>query len=166
LEPHQLRRLPGGRTIKLVIGAEHRRPEGYTLHDVQPLEGIDIVCEFFDLPIHVDQGSCEEIQMTHVLEHFAMKKVPEVLKILCDLLKTGGKLYIEVPNFYWHALEIITNPKNRQIVEYAYGGQRNEWDYHYNGFTPEILNDDLMAAGFLVTELRPLSSIECVAFKK
>lgn len=151
--------------MKLVIGAENRRPEGYTYHDVQPLEGIDIVCEFFDLPKHVKKGSCEEIQMTHVLEHFPMKKVPDVLKILYDLLKSGGKVYIEVPNFYWHALEILSNPTNRQIVEYAYGGQRNEWDFHYNGFTPEILREDLIAAGFEVDMITPNSSIEVWAQK-
>lgn len=152
--------------MKLIIGAEDRRPTGYTYHDVQPLDGIDIVCEFFDLPKHVKKGSCEDIQMTHVLEHFSFKKTPEVLKILYDLLKKGGQVYIEVPNFYWHALEILTNPKNRQIIEYAYGGQRNEWDYHYSGFTPEILHEDLTNAGFIVQNLVPASSIECTAVKK
>lgn len=134
-------------------------------HDVQDLPGIDICCEFFDLPNHVKPESCEEIQMTHVLEHFDMKKVPPVLDVLKQLLAPGGKLYLEVPNFYWHALEIISNPKNRQIVEYAFGGQKNEWDYHYNGFTPEILDEDLKLAGFKVDELRPNSSIECWASK-
>lgn len=150
---------------KLIVGAEHRRPPGYIYHDVQPLEGIDYVCEFFDLPKHFKKGSLEEIQMTHVLEHFPIKKVPEVLKILYDLLKKGGKLYIEVPNFYWHALEILSQPTNRQIIEYAFGGQRNEWDYHYNGFTPNILHEDLEAAGFKILNLAPNSSIEVWAAK-
>jgi predicted SAM-dependent methyltransferase len=151
--------------MKLIIGAENRRIAGYVLHDVQPLPGIDIVCEFFDLPKHVKRGSCEEIQMTHVLEHFPMKKVPEVLKVLKGMLKKGGKLYIEVPNFYWHALEILSDSTNRQVVEYAFGGQRNEWDYHYNGFTPLILHEDLVKAGFEVEQLLPNSSIECWAVK-
>lgn len=151
--------------MKLVVGAENRRPPGYKYHDVQDLPGIDYVCEFFDLPKRVKKGSCEEIQMTHVLEHFPIKKVPEVLAILYDLLKKGGELYIEVPNFYWHALEILSDPTNRQIVEYAFGGQRNEWDYHYNGFTPNILHEDLTKAGFKIAELAPNSSIECTAVK-
>ena len=153
------------KSSKLVIGAENRRPPGYLYHDAQDLPGIDVVCELFDLPKHVKRGSLTEIQMTHVLEHFPIKKVPEVLKILYSLLKSGGELYIEVPNFYWHAYEILQDPTNRQIVKYAYGGQRNEWDYHYNGFTPNILHEDLTAAGFKVISLAPNSSIECTAVK-
>lgn len=146
--------------MKLVIGAGNRRLDGYQHHDVQELEGLDYVCDFWDLPKHIKAGSCEEIQMTHVLEHFPMAKTIDVLKLVHKLLKRGGKLYIEVPNFYWHAQEILVNPRNRQIVEYAFGGQKNEWDFHYNGFTPEILWQDLAKAGFEVGMLTPNSSIE------
>jgi hypothetical protein len=103
----------------------------------------------------------DEIHMTHVLEHFPMAKVQDVLLLVKSLLASTGRLYLEVPNFYWHALGILSNPRDRQMVEYAFGGQLNEWDFHYNGFTPEILRDDLEAAGFIVDELHPNSSIEC-----
>jgi Cft2 family RNA processing exonuclease len=103
--------------------------------------------------------------MTHVLEHFPMAKTQEVLLLIRKLLKKGGKLYIEVPNFYWHALEIVANPLDRQIVEYAFGGQLNKWDYHYNSFTPELLHEDLGIAGYIVDSLVPNSSIECWASK-
>lgn len=146
---------------KLVIGAGERRLKGFVHHDVQPLEGIDIVCEFWDLPKHVEVGSCEEIHMTHVLEHFPMAKTHDVLVTIRMMLKEGGRLYIEVPNFYWHAEQILRNPLDKQIVEYAFGGQLNEWDFHFNGFTPDILAVDLLEAGLEVTELRPHSSIEC-----
>lgn len=144
----------------LVIGAGERHVDGFVHHDVQALPGIDIVCDFWKLPKNVTE-KFDEIHMTHVLEHFPMAKTIKVLELVRDLLNPGGRLYIEVPNFQWHALMILDNPRNRQIVEYAFGGQRNKWDYHYNGFTPEILLDDLMKAGLIVTELKPNSSIEC-----
>ena len=150
--------------MKLVIGAGTRRVEGFKHHDIQDLEGIDYVCEFFDLPVAIDE-KCQEIHITHVLEHFQMKDIDKVFKVIFDLLDEGGKLYIEVPNFYWHALRILENPRDRQIVEYAFGGQHNEWDFHYNGFTPEILFEDLVKAGFIIKELNPNSSIECWAVK-
>lgn len=149
---------------KLVIGAGERRVEGAIHHDVQDLPGIDICCDFWDLPKNT-AIKYDEIYMTHVLEHFPFAKTQDVLKILYDLLKTTGKVYIEVPNFYWHALEIISDSFNRQMVEYAFGGQLNEFDFHYNGFTPEILREDLILAGFTVDELNPNSSIECWASK-
>jgi hypothetical protein len=152
--------------MKLIVGAGERHEKGYVHHDVQDLPGIDIVCEFWGLPKHVKPGTCSEIKMTHVLEHFPMKDTLAVLRLLHSLLELGGKLYIEVPNFYWHALEIATDPTNRQIVEYAFGGQLNEWDFHYNGFTPEILKEDLENAGFKVVDLAPNSSIECWAEKQ
>lgn len=146
--------------MRLVVGAGNRRKDGFVHHDVQPLEGIDVVCEFTELPAHIDPESCEEIHMTHVLEHFPMKDTINVLGTLYSLLAPKGKLYIEVPNFYWHAEEILKDPFNRQIIEYAFGGQLNEWDFHYNGFTPEILNEDLVEAGFTVLSLVPNSTIE------
>lgn len=152
--------------MKLVIGAGNRRVDGFKHHDVQDLEGIDICCEFWDLSKYVQEGECEEIHMTHVLEHFPFAKTHEVLGTINRLLKEGGKLYIEVPNFYWHALGILSNPLNRQMVEYAFGGQLNEWDFHYTGFTPEILHEDLDLAGFKVDELLGNSSIECWSHKK
>lgn len=151
--------------MKLVISAGERRLEGFKHHDVQPLDGLDYICDIWDLPKHVKKNSCEEVHFTHALEHFPMAKTREVLELIYNLLAPGGKLYIEVPNFYWHALEIISNPLNSKIIEYAFGGQLNEWDYHYTGFTPELLHEHLTLAGYIVDSLAPNSSIECYARK-
>lgn len=151
--------------MRLILGAGDRRKDGWKAHDVQALDDLDYKCDFWELPQHVEAGSCEEIEMTHMLEHFPMKDTHRALELVHSLLAPGGKLYIEVPNFAWHALEIVVDPTNRQIVEYAYGGQLNEWDFHYMGFTPEILHEDLENAGFVVDELRPNSSIECWGHK-
>jgi len=151
--------------MKLIIGANQRQESGWTTHDVLDLPGINIVCDFWDLPKHVEPASCTHIQMTHVLEHFPMKRTREALELVYGLLVDGGQFYIEVPNLYWHAQMIIQNPRDRQIVEYAYGGQLDQYDYHYMGFTPEILEEDLFATGFAIKELIPNSTIECEAEK-
>lgn len=151
--------------MKLVIGAGNRRLEGFKHHDVLPLKDLDYQCDFWDLPKHIEPASCEEIQMTHVLEHFPMKRTREALELVYGLLKDGGKFYIEVPNFTWHAEMILRNPRDRQIVEYAYGGQLDEFDFHYMGFTPEILEEDLIATLFSIVSLAPNSTIECEAVK-
>jgi len=151
---------------KLVIGAGDRRVQGALHHDIQPLDGIDIVCDFWDLPSQVDIESFDEIHMTHVLEHFPMEETEAVLQTVHSLLKPQGKLYIEVPNFKWHAQMILEDPLNKQIIEYAFGGQLNKWDYHYTGFTPELLAEYLEGADFEVQSLQPNSSIECWAIKQ
>ena len=151
--------------MKLIICAGERLKDGWQTHDVQNLPNINIVCEFYDLPRFVTKESVEEAEFTHALEHFPMKESVKVLKTIRELLVPGGKLYIEVPNFYWHAEQIIADPYNKQIVEYAFGGQLNKWDFHYNGFTPELLAEDLREAGFEVESLQPNSSIECRAVR-
>ena len=150
--------------MKIIICAGERLENGWTTHDVQDLPNIDIVCDFWDLPKRLTEQA-EEARFTHALEHFPMKDSVRVLRAIRDMLLPGASLYVEVPNFYWHAEQIIANPHNRQIVEYAFGGQLNEWDYHYNGFTPEILEEDLRQAGFEVQSLAPNSSIECMAIR-
>ena len=150
---------------RLIICAGERIKPGWATHDVQNFPNIDIQCEFWDLPQYVEAGSMKEIEFTHALEHFPMEQSVTVLHAIWNLLEDGGKLYIEVPNFYWHAQEIIENPSNRQIIEYAFGGQLNKWDFHYNGYTPQILEEDLNQAGFDIEFLHPNSSIECMAVK-
>lgn len=150
--------------MRLVIGAGDRRLDGFRHHDIQDLPGLDYVCDFWDLADRLNEP-CEEIHMTHVLEHFPFGETHTVLTTINQMLEEGGKLYIEVPNFYWHAQQITADPRNRKIIEYAFGGQLNEWDYHYNGFTPQILREDLEAAGFRILELKPNSSIEVWAVK-
>lgn len=150
---------------KLIIGAGERLEAGYIHHDIQNLPGIDVICDFWDLPDNVD-NDFNEIKMTHVLEHFPIAKTRAALGLIKDLLAEGGRLYLEVPNFEWQAQMIIEDPTNRQIVEYAYGGQHNKWDFHYNGFTPDILIEDLEAVGLKVMELRPNSSIECWSYRE
>jgi predicted SAM-dependent methyltransferase len=149
--------------MKLIVGAGDRRLDGYKHHDIRPLDGLDYCCDFYDLGERIPLGTVEEIQMTHVLEHFPMGETQRVLRTLHGLLAEGGKLYLEVPNLFWHCEEILLNPTNRQMVEYMYGGQLNPYDYHYTGFTPELLNEELVLAGFTLIEMKPNSSIEvCV----
>lgn len=149
--------------MNLIVCAGERLKDGWISHDIQG--DVDIQCDFWDLPLHVKKNSCKKIEFTHALEHFPMEKTHDVLRLLYDLLTEGGEIYIEVPNFYWHAEEIMIDPTNRQIINYVFGGQLDAYDYHYNGFTPQILAEDLRATGFEITSLKPNSSIECHAKK-
>lgn len=134
--------------MNLILCAGERQVSGFTHHDVKPLNGIDIVCDLLDISKHVNNNSCDKIHFTHALEHFPTKQVPEVLQIVKNLLKEGGELYIEVPNFAWHATLILNEHRDRDAVYYCFGGQEDEWDYHKTGFTPLILKEDLEKAGF------------------
>lgn len=148
--------------MKLILCAGDRHVPGFTTHDVQGNQ--DILCDLFDIGKFVEPESCEEIHFTHALEHFPTKMTPQVLDLIYGLLRPEGKLYLEVPNFAWHA-SLLAKGEDRQAVYYAFGGQLDEWDFHKTAFTPKILTEELEDAGFTITELLPDPSITVWARK-
>jgi hypothetical protein len=150
--------------MKLILGANTRQVEGYTHHDVKPYPGIDIVCDIWDIGKHVEADSCEEVQLTHVLEHFSNEEVPKLLALIRSILKPGGTFYLEVPNFAWHA-ELVQQGRAEEAVYYAFGGQLDEWDYHKTGFTPTLLEKKLNEAGFEKIDIDGWSSLSCTCQK-
>jgi predicted SAM-dependent methyltransferase len=75
--------------MKLIICAGERLQPGFLTHDIQDLPNIDIKCDFWDLPNHVERDSMDEIHFTHALEHFPADRTYEVLKLIWILLKDG-----------------------------------------------------------------------------
>lgn len=150
--------------MKLIISAGDRQTPGWTHHDVRPLSGIQIVCDIMDLETKLPPESCEKIQFTHALEHFPSKEVPKVLSIIRSLLIPGGELYLEVPNFAWHA-QLISEGKHEEAVYYSFGGQLDEYDFHKTGFTPELLTKRLGEAKFCQIQAVGGPSISCTCYK-
>lgn len=142
---------------KLILCAGNRRLDGFESHDVLPLENLTYRCDFFDIPKVINK-KYDEIHFTHALEHFPTKETQKVLSIIRDLLIDGGRLYLEVPNFSWHA-KLVTEGRDRDAVYYAFGGQLDEYDFHKTGFTESILNDELIFAGFKNIKIENSSSL-------
>jgi len=151
--------------MKLILCAGDRHTKGYTHHDVKALPGVDIVCDLKDIQFYVKDDACERIEFTHALEHFPTKEVPEILGIVKAILAPGGELYIEVPNFKWHASILLNEGRDEDAVYYAFGGQEDEWDFHKTGFTPNILRKALEDAGFERVEVYDQSSILAKAYR-
>ena len=150
--------------MKLVMCAGDRRLDGFEHHDVRPLNGLNYVCDFYDIDKHAKNGSYEEVQLTHALEHFPTKETQKVLHVLRSLLCDGGKLYIEVPNFAWHA-SLVASGRDRDAVYYAFGGQLDEYDFHKTGFTQKILEEELAKAGFKNIQTENSSSLTTTCYK-
>lgn len=150
--------------MKLILCAGTRHIDGFKNHDVKPYDGTDYVCDFFDIVNHVGLESCEEIHFTHALEHFPQKDTQKVLGLIFGLLKQNGRLYLEVPNFMWHA-GLLLEGKHRDAVYYAFGGQLDEWDFHKTGFTKEILEEELVKVGFREISVTDSSSLQSWATK-
>ncbi len=85
-------------------------PQGWLNIDViaEPVEGDYnyYQCNISELPTEFD-GQFEVIRASHVLEHFFMNDVQEVLKGWKRAMKPGGKIYISVPDILACAKMIV-----------------------------------------------------------
>lgn len=136
----------------------------YILQDIQPLPGIQLVCDIEELDKHLKPGQCKRMRMSHVLEHFPTSKIVPILKMLHSLLEEGGELEIHVPNFKWHC-SLVLQDKDEEAVTYAFGGQNDEYDFHKTAFTPYLLAKALVEAGYKVDDVIIEQSIHVIAKK-
>lgn len=154
----QINKFIDGEHLKIDLGAGTStdgefQAAGYLLQDIQPLPGIGLVCNIEELDKYIREGQCNTIRLSHVLEHFPTAKIPILLKMFHALLEEGGELEVHVPNFRWHA-SLLLFDQEKEAINYAFGGQKDEFDFHKTGFTPLILYNALVEAGFTVDKAK------------
>ena len=136
--------------MKINIGGKEKK-EGWKILNIQDGEYVDFHGDISDLS-QFENGSVEEIYASHVVEHVDQNKIKETLKGIYRVLKNGGKFYVSVPD-----MEILCRifmskeaPKKAKFhaMRMMFGGQIDEYDYHYFGWNYEFLQDYLTEAGF------------------
>lgn len=150
--------------MRVVIGTRHWLGPEWTHVDADPTpltdkDGrgswpVDVVSDArkIDLP----DGCAELVYSQECLEHFPWKDVPAVMAEWCRLVAPGGRIRIEVPDFLAacrQVLETDTLEMDRAIQQIIFGGQVNQFDFHYTGLTPRMLTDDLERLGFQVVDV-------------
>lgn len=131
---------------KLNLGCGGDKRSGYVNVDIDENVEPDLVADIGDLPY--DDNSVDEIILQDVLEHTAdpLKWLNECYRVL----KSGGDIYVRVPDF-----EKIIDPdfinstpfyrtENRLL-----GGRDDKYDQHKCLFTKQILKKRLETAGFV-----------------
>ena len=140
--------------MKLHIGGKELK-EGWKILNIQKNDGVDFVGSISDLSQFEDE-SIEAIYASHVVEHIDQKNIKQTLKGINRVLKNGGKFYVSVPD-----LDILcrifiekTAPSKVKfhVMRMMFGGQTDEFDYHYFGWNYEFLNSYLIEAGFKKNE--------------
>lgn len=102
-----LQKLPGFQNVDRKLGTE-----------VYPLTG------------HAD-NSVDEIRASHILEHFAVREIVDVLKDWTRALKPGGLMRIAVPDFEYIAKAYLNGHRDDPLIQgYTYGAQYDENDFH------------------------------------
>lgn len=83
--------------MKLNIGSNDKRVEGFENVDIVPGPNVDIVASAHDLHMIKDE-SVEEILAEHILEHLTFYQANLALAEWYRVLTFNGKLFIEVPD--------------------------------------------------------------------
>ena len=98
-----------------------------------------------------EPGTADEIRSVQSLEHLSMKEGPRVLKHWHAVLRAGGVLHVDVPDFEETARQLLAQPDEPSKDWYyrlVYGSQKNAYAFHKNGFSPARLERMLREAGF------------------
>jgi len=136
--------------LKLHIGG--RIPaDGWNILNIQPGPNVDYVGNCTDLSAFAD-CSVQTIYASHVLEHVSHIEILPTLKEWHRVLVPAGQVMISVPDMEVIS-RLLTHPLTTlalklDLMQTTYGGQRDAYDFHKTGFTPDILAAYLQAAGF------------------
>jgi SAM-dependent methyltransferase len=121
----------------------HRAPKPWWNVDVH--EGDDVwpdqVVEAGE-PLPFDDGSCERVLASHVLEHVPWEDVPAFVTDLGRVLAPGGELLVVGPDVYktlwawrrglepWHIVEAVLEHQNYPADMAAWPGAPHHWNCH------------------------------------
>lgn len=117
-------------------------------------------------------GSVDEILAVQVFEHFGPEDAKQVLKHWQNLLKSGGKIIVDVPDIIETAklLSLAETDEEKAWAEkLIHGTRNNEFAYHKAGYWPEKLKKMLRKIGFIkiktnnrINHQYPAFSIEAI----
>lgn len=133
---------------KVNLGCGTDIKPGFVNIDARPLRGVDIVADIANLDkLFVDE-SLDEINAYDVLEHFSFTITRPVLSNWIKKLKPSGKIIVRVPDLD----KILTRFKAGALPFFEaqrliFGGQDYEFNFHYAGFTQELLEGLLLGCG-------------------
>jgi predicted SAM-dependent methyltransferase len=141
----------GGKIIK----------EGWKILNALSSQGVDFVGDVRDLSRFQD-GCCSMVYASHVMEHVGQKDFLNVIREIYRILSKSGEFYFSVPD-----LEILCRlflrpdfdaAKRFHVMQMMFGGQANQYDFHYIGLTHEFMIEYFRKAGF--SRVRRVKSFE------
>ena len=133
--------------MKLHVGCGDVILPGWTNVDLEDLPGIDLQDDIRELE-KVEDGTCDIIYASHVLEHVGRNEFEDVLKTWNKKLKKGGILRIAVPDFE-KVVEWYKKTGNiLDVTGLVSGGQKTKYDYHQMIFDKKFLSEILGKCGF------------------
>jgi predicted SAM-dependent methyltransferase len=136
--------------MKLHIGGKQIKDD-WKILNIQKNAGVDFIGDISDLS-QFATDSIDEIYASHVLEHISHTKIMETLQGIFRVLKKDGKFYVSVPDMdvLCHTfINPLASPDQKlHIMAMIFGGQIDEFDFHYFGWNEQFLTNFLWQVGF------------------
>jgi predicted SAM-dependent methyltransferase len=136
--------------MKLHIGGKQIK-EGWQILNIQPDVGVDFIGDISNLT-QFSTDSIDAIYASHVFEHVPQQAILSTLRGILRVLKKQGKFYISVPDMdvlCGILLNPLSSPEQKHhVMRMIFGGQIDEFDFHYFGWNEVLLTDCLIQTGF------------------
>lgn len=132
---------------KLNIGSDNNLRDGwYNIDEFNIKPG---TIKMNALKLEFPDNFFDEICARDVLEHITHTRTDEALKEWYRVLKPEGKIYIQTPNLKGWALALVHHKcSDEHVALHLYAHQDNPGNYHYAGFTDNILRTKCETIGF------------------
>jgi len=136
--------LKNNKYFKLHLGCGGRYIEDYENIDIRKTRTTDVVCDIKKLPY--PNNSSEIIEAYHVIEHLSKNDFEKSLRECHRVLKKGGKLIIECPDFDEAIKEYLNG--NEKRIDNIFGMHRFFGDTHLFGYNFKRLEKILKKVNF------------------
>lgn len=143
--------------MKIEFGCgETPTKKGFKTCDIRNVPGVDFVCPAWEIDLHIEQNSVDEIFSRHFFEHLTFKQGAVVLEKWYKILKPQGIMEMMLPNMTYHVNQWLHKEQNPKNMKHAKGGfwgwQRGKfddtWDIHKSGYDFPTLSTLLNEVGF------------------
>jgi protein O-GlcNAc transferase len=136
--------------INLHVGGKEIKKD-WKILNAMDFEGVDFVGDVRDLSAFPD-GCCAKVYASHVMEHVDQQHFVKTLQGIHRVLSATGELYFSVPDLE-ELCRLFLDPQlgsaqRFHVMRMMYGGQIDDFDFHYIGLTHEFMLEYFSAAGF------------------
>lgn len=123
--------------IKLNLGCGDRRIDGYFNIDIGNSKA-DLVWDVRKIPL--DDNKVDEIVAIHLIEHFPIQEVPNIVREWKRVLKPNGKLVLEFPDVQalFKAFETSDEAGRKHIIDCVYGAHMPEFPHLFGWYDVSI----------------------------
>lgn len=116
---------------------------------------VDVVCDARKIPIPDGHGGF--VFSSEALEHFPWAETTDVLREWTRLVRPGGTIRVETPDFAAACQQILTTDTlecDRAMNQIFYGGQSTPLDFHQSLHTPRTLTAQMEELGLKVVNVQ------------